>query len=334
MKGSWSVAVAAGVAMTLVGARPARAQSALCPSGAQGSVTEISQDACQQAVDVFQYMAPQLGAAIAGGNATLGEGGTMGGFGHFSIGLRANVVAGTLPQVDQFTQSVTGAQQRTLPTKDNQPVPMPVVDAAIGLWSGIPVGVTNVGGIDLLVNAAYIPAVNQNNLSVKVPNGSLKLGYGVRVGLIQESVVLPGVAVTYLQRDLPVVTFDGTSGSNTFAVSNVRINTTAYRLVASKHFVIFGLAAGVGQDKYSQSADVQATVNVLGQPYTSPQVSPSQDITRTNVFADLSINLPILKLIGEIGQVSGGAVSTYNSFEGKAANASRLYGSVGLRLAW
>lgn len=333
MRVSWSAAVMMAGAVTLAAARAARAQTA-CPGGAQGSAAQVSQDGCQQAVDVFQYLAPQLGAAIAGGNATLGQGGTLGGFPHFSIGLRANVVAGTLPQVDQFTQSVTGRQQSTLPTKDNQPLPMPVVDAAIGLWSGIPVGVTNVGGVDLLVNAAYIPEVNQNNLSVKVPNGSLKLGYGVRVGIIQESVALPGVALTYLKRDLPTVTLDGTSGGNTFTVSDVNIGTTAYRLVASKHFVVFGLAAGVGQDTYSQAASVQATVNVLGQPYTSPQVSLSQSVTRTNLFADLSINLPIFKLIGEIGQVSGGSVSTYNSFAGKDANASRVYGSVGLRLAW
>lgn len=329
MRNSWSAVVMTAAAVALAAARPVRAQTA-CPGGAQGSAAQVSQDGCQQAVDVFQYMAPQLGAAIAGGNATLGQGGTLGGFPHFSIGLRANAVMGTLPQVDQFQQSVTGRQQQTLPTKDNQPLPMPVVDAAIGLWSGIPLGVTNVAGVDLLVNAAYIPEVSQNNFSVKVPNGSLKLGYGVRVGIIQESVALPGVAVTYLKRDLPTMTLEGTSGGNSFTVSDVSIGTTAYRLVASKHFVVFGLAAGIGQDQYDQSASVQATV--LGQ--TSPQVAMSQKVTRTNMFADLSINLPVFKLIGEVGQVSGGSVSTFNSFAGKDANASRMYASAGLRLAW
>jgi len=322
---------AAAVAALITGAAgAAHAQLASCPSGAQGSAAEVSQDACQQAVDVFQYMAPQLGAAIAGGNATLGQGGTLGGLGHFSLGVRVNAVAGTLPQVDQFTQSYTGAQSRILPTKDNQPVPMPVADAAFGLWRGIPVGVTNVGGVDLLVNVAYIPEVNQNNLSVKTPNGSLKFGYGVRVGITQESVLMPGIAVTYLKRDLPEVTFDGTSNGATFSIQNVNIGTSAIRLVASKHFVVFGLAAGIGQDKYTQGALVQATA----QGQTSQQVAFSQDLTRTNMFGDFSINLPILKLIGEVGQVSGGTVSTFNSFAGKAADASRLYGSVGLRFAW
>ncbi len=64
---------------------------------------------------------------------------------------------GSLPQVDQFQPSLTGIQRNTLPTKDNQPLPMPVADVAIGLFGGVPVGVTNVGGLDLLVNVAYIP---------------------------------------------------------------------------------------------------------------------------------------------------------------------------------
>ena len=35
-----------------------------------------------------------------------------------------------------------------------------------------------------------------------------------------------------------------------------------------------------------------------------------------------------------IGQTSGGTISTYNGFGGKPADASRLYGSIGLRFGW
>ena len=332
MKGFWCVAAIGAVAIGLVSA-PVSAQSAAtsaCPAGLPGSPAQVTQDACQQAVDLFTYMAPQLGAAIAGGNATLGQGGTLGGLGHFSLGLRANVVQGSLPQVDQFQQSVTGAQRSTLPTKDNQPLPMPVADAAFGIFRGFPAGVTNVLGVDLLVNVAYIPEVNQNNLSVKTPNGSLKFGYGARLGIVQESVVMPGVSVSYLKRDLPTVTLDGATNNADLSVRNLNVGTSAYRLVASKHFIVFGLAAGVGRDTYDESALVQGTV----QSQSSQQVSLSQSLTRTNIFADLSMNLPIVKLIVEVGQVSGGNVQTYNSFAGKDANASRLYGSAGLRFAW
>src|SRR5438093_4751547 len=87
-----------------------------CPGGAPNSPQQIVQDACQQAIDLFNYMRPQLGIAIAGGNATLGQGGTLGGLPHFTLGLRANVLQGSVPQVVQ--PATNGAQQRNpYPTK-------------------------------------------------------------------------------------------------------------------------------------------------------------------------------------------------------------------------
>jgi hypothetical protein len=74
----------------------------LASASAQGGTNQCTsspvpaQDACQQAYDIYQFMAPQLGLALAGGNATLGQGSTLGGFGHFSIGLRANGFQGRL----------------------------------------------------------------------------------------------------------------------------------------------------------------------------------------------------------------------------------------------
>src|SRR5678815_1661452 len=92
-----------------------------CPPGSTNALgipnsDRVAQDGCQQAYDLFQFMAPQLGISLAGGNATLGQGGTLGGLGHFTIGVRGNVVQGLLPDVGAFQQSTTGAQRRTLPT--------------------------------------------------------------------------------------------------------------------------------------------------------------------------------------------------------------------------
>jgi hypothetical protein len=314
----------------LCGASAARAQSASCD--AVGTHL-ISQDACQQAVDVFRYMAPQLGLAIAGGNATIGQGSSLGGLGHFSLGVRANAVMGTLPQVDKFSQSLTGRQVQTLPTKDNQWLPMPTADAALGIFEGIPLGLTNIGGLDLLVNASYIPNINQSSVSVNAPNGSWKFGYGARLGILQESIVVPGVSVTYLKRDLPEVNLSGVSGNDSLQVNSLDISTTAWRVTASKHFVIFGFVVGYGQDKYSQSATIRASVNQAGL-FFSQSVADAQDLTRANMFADLSFNLPLFKIVAEVGQVSGGSVSTYNTFSGKAASASREYASAGLRFSW
>jgi hypothetical protein len=313
-----------------------------CPPGTANAFgvpdqTRASQDACQKAIDLFQYLAPQLATSVAGGNATLGQAGSLGGLGHFSAGFRINALQGSLPQVQNVTPSVTGEVKSNYDTK-TQLFPMPTAELAIGIFKGLPLAITNVGGIDLLVSAAYLPEFNSSGVSVKVPNGSLKLGYGARVGILQESLLVPGVSVSYVRRDLPTVNISANSGNDSVYVNNFSLKTTAWRVVASKGLLLFGLAAGIGQDKYESSTDVGAHIAARAVPpvaaFNSTPVSFSQNITRTNVFADLSLNLLLFKLTGEIGQVSGGTINTYNTFSGTQAADSRLYGSVGARFGF
>ncbi|HKR08354.1 MAG TPA: hypothetical protein VJS39_04120, partial [Gemmatimonadaceae bacterium] len=324
---------------TSVGAQSIDTQR--CPPGTVNQfgvpdAQRASQDACQKAIDLFQYLAPQLGTMIAGGNPTLGQGGTLGGLGHFSAGLRVNVLQGSLPQIDNLTVSTAGAQQTQFDTKD-QYLPMPTADLAIGVFKGVPLPLTNVGGIDLLVSASYIPEFDNSGVIVKVPNGSLKLGYGARVGILQESLLVPGIAVSYLVRDLPTLNVAGENNGDSLYVNNLSLKTKAWRVTASKSLILFGLAAGVGQDKYDASTDIGAHV-AARPPFSNAAnagpVSLSQSLTRTNIFADLSVNLLLFKLNAEIGQVSGGTINTYNTFSGKQPADSRLYGSVGARFGF
>ena len=158
------------------------------------------------------------------------------------------------------------------------------------------------------------------------------------MGILQESLLVPGIAVSYLVRDLPTLNIAGANGSDSLYVNNLSLKTKAWRVTASKSLIFFGLAAGFGQDKYDASTDVGAHVAARTLP-PSPAanagpVSISQNLTRTNVFADASMNLLLLKLTGEIGQVSGGTVNTYNQFSGKQAADSRIYGSIGARFGF
>jgi hypothetical protein len=230
--------------------------------------------------------------------------------------------------------SVTGATSRQFPTKRGA-IPMPVADAAVGLFKGLPLGLTNVGGIDLIVNASYIPKVNSSNVTLD-PDTPLKLGYGVRVSALQESLLVPGVSFTYLKRDLPKMTITGVSNGDSVTVQNLDLETSAWRIVASKSLILFGIAAGYGRDTYKSSATAFGVVpTALGTQRSDP-ITAAQDVSRNNLFADLSLNLVVFKLVGEIGQVSGGTLAqpTFNTFQGKAALDSRLYGSVGLRFGF
>jgi hypothetical protein len=98
---------------------------------------------------------------------------------------------------------------------------MPTIDGALGIFRGFPLGVTNVGGVDLLLSASYIPKVDEDDVAID-PDTPLKLGYGARISVLQESIVSPGVSVTYLKRDLPVLTLTGESLGSTLRVQRPR----------------------------------------------------------------------------------------------------------------
>ena len=326
--------VGVGLTLFLVAGAGAQSVQTSCPAGTSAlDPARQTQDACQMALDVFDLMAPQLGLALTGGNATLGQGGNLGGPGHFSIGLRGNVFSGDIPKVNDFpTSSPAGRVQRTgtnaLPAK-RQIVGLPTADAALGIFRGVPLGLTNVGGIDLLVSATYVPNIGNAGDEIQVkPDRNWQFGYGARIGLLQESLVVPGVSFTYLKRDFPTTTITGSGSGVAIDVTDARIKTTAFRVVASKSLLLVGLAAGVGQDRYDEGAVVTGSSGAL----KSSPVAFDQKMTRTNYFLDVSLNLPIFKLIGEVGQASGGTVDTYNEFSTGRADKSRTYGSVGFRL--
>ena len=106
---------------------------------AQSCAAGQTQDACQKGVDLVNFITPQLSTALAGGNATLGQGGALGGLGHWEVDLRASAVSGKLPKLNNVGLSTTGAQATTF-ASDNQFMPGVSANAAIGLWRGYSLG--------------------------------------------------------------------------------------------------------------------------------------------------------------------------------------------------
>ncbi len=311
-------------------ASPAQAQ---CAAG-------YTQDACQKTVDLFNFLTPQISGALAGGAATIGQGGVLGGFPHWALGLRASAVRGAFPNVNDVAFNTGGAVRSTY-TADDQFVPMATIDGSIGIYGGFPLGVTKVGGVDAILTATYLPsAPDGGDVTVTMPGGSTKFGGGVRLGLLQESILIPGVAFTYVKRGLPKISVSGTSTANpggssapgSFALTDLTMKTSSWRLSAAKSFMVFGLQAGVGQDSYDNSVGLSVTVSAAPPVGTqTASASPSYTMKRTNMYIGGSLNFIIGKLVAEYGQVSGGTLpAAMNSF-GSSATASRSYVSVGLR---
>jgi hypothetical protein len=290
-------------------------------------------DACQQAIDFFDYMAPQLGTAMTGGNTTLAQGGSLGGFRfglmpRFAIGVRVNAVQGNVPTYNPvlLLSPTAPPPQATTPPIATQSfyLPMPAVDLAIGVFKGFPLALSNVGGVDLLLSGAFVPTIESDEINI-TPDENLAFGYGVRVGLLQESLVVPGVGFSFMQRKFPVTTLSTATGPSSLTVSDLDLKSNAWRVTISKSLVLFGLAAGVGQDTYDASTSVTAQM-----PPTIGPVAVESKVTRTNFFADLSMNLLLIKLVASGGMVTGGDIVTWNAYD-NAADKSRLYASLGVR---
>ena len=332
--GLWAALFAAAV-LSASGVE-AQGIDAQCPAGSTNSAgepdnTKIAQDACQKAIDLFKYMAPQLGAVLAGGNPTQGLAGTLGGLGHFSAGIRANALNGSLPEVDKIVPSRFGAEDTTY-SLDTKPIGFVTADLAVGIFKGL--APTGFGAIDGILTASYIPEYNGESVEVTVPSGGLKLGYGAKLGILSETAVRPGVSVSYVSRELPVVTIVGKSGDDRLDLAGVHVRAKSWKGVVGKKLAFLGLAAGYGRDTYDSNSTIAVTVAPRGATAggTGGPILLSQNISRNNIFASAWIDGRILRIVGEIGRVSGGAITTYNSFEGVQPADARNYASIGLSI--
>ncbi len=303
---------------------PATAAAQNCGPGSD----PLADDACATGRDFLLYMAPQLGTSLVGGSHTLGIGTNLGGLFHFAIAVRANAVMGSLPDIDNLGAGT--ATSRDYTTKD-QYIGLPTVDFALGLTKGFNLGVTRIGGIDLIGGATYVPEVNETDFSVAAPDGSLSIGYGARIGVLQQSALIPGVAVSWMKRDMPTLNLaTQTDGGDQLSINNLAINSTSWRISAQKNFLLFQFGAGFGQDTYDFNADVAASVDGGAQ---QGSFSAAQEMKRTNMYGSLGINLFLVKVVGEVGQVSGGNAPTFHTYD-VPADDKRLYGTLGVRISF
>lgn len=315
--------VVSAVALT-VAFTPSRAAAQTC-----SNPTQIG-DACAVASDFFRYMAPQFGTAIAGGSHTLGIGTNLGGFPHFAIALRANAVVGNFPTIDNVQVGARPAS-REFEVEDGGAA-MVTADFALGLTKGFNVGVTRIGGIDLIGGVTYLPTLEEDAFSL-TPQSNISVGLGARVGLLQQSTFIPGVAFSYMKRDLPTVDVSASADDgSTFDLNDFSIKTSSWRLSAQKNLLLFQLGAGIGGDTYDFGTAANVTV-VDGATTQTGSFTDKASMSRTTMYGSLGINLFLVKVVVEGGQVSGGSINTYNTFT-TPADDKRLYANVGLRISF
>jgi hypothetical protein len=160
-------------------------------------------------------------------------------------------------------------------------------------------------------------------------DGKTRFGFGVQVGLLEESVVIPGISFSFLQRGLPEISFSSNANTPaTFSVTNLEVTVSSWRVIASKNFIAFGISAGFGGDSYASEGTLGATAAGF-----SEEIPLDRSISRSNWFVDLTINLGPVKIAGEYGGVMKKTTPTFNTFDPEAG-AARTYFAAGLRIGF
>ncbi|MFM9014218.1 MAG: hypothetical protein ACKORK_11770 [Gemmatimonadota bacterium] len=282
--------------------------------------------ACNSLSDVFSSLSSQLGGAIAGGSHTLGLGTTLGGFPHFAVAGRVNAVFSKLP--DPRNATVAGATSTAAKLAANgELIALPTLDAAVGIFEGIKLGVTKVGGVDVLASATYVPNLDISSLKV-TPSAQYQLGYGVRIGLLEQSLLVPGVAVSILKRDLPSMDVAVKAKDASLSLTNYKVGTTSWRVAAQKNLLMLQAAVGFGQDTYDASARLGGTVGTLGSINANSKMTEKQN----TLYGSLGLNLLLVKVVAEVGQTSGGDLNLLNPFDSNLTK-KRYFASLGARFS-
>ncbi|HEU4564597.1 MAG TPA: hypothetical protein VFS05_08110, partial [Gemmatimonadaceae bacterium] len=326
---------------------PARAQDVRCTDPGRGvigtSPTGQPQggDACQKGVDLFNYLTPQLGSLIAGGNALVGRGAGLGGLGHFAVAVRANVLWSDIPDVSSAPTPTAGAPVSSRFATVRRAVALPQIEAAMGLYAGLPLGLGRVGSVDALGSVFYLPDVSADHVDITTSSAQLRFGYGVRVGILGESAMLPSLSVSWMRRHLPTTSVVANPAAiDTVRLTDFRNRATAWRVVAGKGFGPLALSAGYGRDSYSSRARVDFAIYDGCLAGLSCPVRPrapfeyASGSSGSTVFADAVLTLPLLQLVAELGQnrSSVKAGDLFNTFD-QPPDRARLFGAVAVRVS-
>jgi hypothetical protein len=297
------------LAFSLLGAvGPLAAQNAHCqPYAGQTRTFNI----CNAVIDGAEAFHPVLGVLTSGGTPVLGTATSLGGFGHLYVSARVNATRVVLPDLSY------GGSTTTVGAGDKLFFPSPVLEAAMGVFRGMRGGLL---ALDLLGSAQLLPTTQIDNFSVapgarRIGSVALGLGFGARVGILGETAVTPGVAVSVMRRNIPQLRYgDLGNGANlSFATD---LDATNLRLTVGKRFSVLNVAGGVGWDRYTGDATVQFRNPTTGIPASTIDVALSP--SRTMGFANAGLDFQHFKITTEAGYQLGRdphLVTTFTDFD-------------------
>lgn len=339
-------------------ATPAGAQAVSAPC-ARPDVPGSARDFCLSVAQAVESAQPQVGILIAGGNPTIGTASTgglrLGVLPRVSASANLNVAFIRLPDI--LAEQAGATAQRL---NDAVGIPAPALSGTIsvGVFPGISLlpTVGGVGAIDLLGSASWLPVSG-----FEAMRDDLAFGGGVRVGLLRESFLTPGVSVSLMHRRLGTVRYgnvcsavgagqttagegyDFESGScpgggdpGEFALD---LSDWSGRAAIGKRLLGLGLTGGIGYDRFASDVDFGFRAPSGALPGRAGYYARATDIeldnSRWSAFLDASLTLLVATIGVEAGWLQGSEPIRGFDLSGSEFDPGdgTFFGSLGVRLA-
>ena len=310
-----------------------------------------------QAVEAGQ---PQLGILLAGGNPTIGtaSGGglRLGVLPRVNLSANLNLVFIRLPELlaDQ-----AGGVASSVNDVVGLPAPALSGTVTVGVFPGVSAipSVGGVGSIDLIGTASWLPLSAAGADGFEGGASEVAYGAGVRVGIIRESFLTPGVSVSIIRRSLGEVAYGNvcpgvaiTRGSaESFSTGNctsagdagefaLDLTDWSTRAAVGKRLLGMGLTAGVGYDRFSSDLRFGFRApegTVAGQTnYFARASGVDLDSDRWSAFLDASMTVLVATFGAEIGWMQGTEeIEGFPAASDFEPGNGTFFGSVGLRVS-
>jgi hypothetical protein len=308
---------------------------------------------CGLAVTALTNVQPVLGIAFSGGNPVLGTASTLGrrlgAIPRISVTARVNGAFAEGPDLLDGFQGQVDPGSNELPAMGTNSIPVASLqgDVVVGLFNGLSFGPAagGLGAVDLLGSVSFIPSAEGAGLDEDVVNW----GLGARIGILKQGLVMPGISVSGMYRNMSEVSF-GTIADGDPAEFASDLRTLSLRANVSKGILLLDLAAGAGYDIYTSDVTLDWVLTCAAGDcgVTEVTVRPQAPVTGElqtaawNVHGNVGLSLLVLNIVGELGYQKAAEVITaadLRDIGGRAPTSDdlaggRLFGSIGVRLSF
>ena len=263
-------------------------QTPKCVPAAPGSATLIAQDACQQAFDVFSSSRRSSASRSPAATRRSGRAARSAASATFPSAFARMRSTGSFPNVEQRADARSARPARSAHACRRR---ASWFGAADGGRRDRPVQGLSARRHQRLAASMRWSArrtsrtIHDGRRLASTRQSNFKFGYGARIGLLQESIVVPGVSFTLHQArsadDRRRRQRLATSVNEQLDIDEHRREDdgVAHRREQEPHRV-FGVAAGVGQDTYDSRATLTGTVERSSVAVGEPVARRSTQIAR------------------------------------------------------